>query len=351
MLRKDHAFSVSAGVVSIAISIFLTFGFAARGNAAEKTWELKMHHHAGAYITKNALGGWAKNVEDATKGRVKIKILPFTALGGVTEGYDLVTSGTADVAWTFTGFFPGQFALSDIMTLPFVTCPSSELTSGVLWDLTEKFPQEFGKEYSEVKLLTIHTSDPNIVGTTSKPVRKLEDLKGLNMRVSAGLTDFVKALGANPQMVPTGDTYLAFEKGVLNGFISDWPAVDAFKWYDVINYYTTIGINSNAYWIIMNKKVWNSMPEDVQKQVMSVSGRTGATFIGKVWDEYSKSIVTQVAKMPKKELIQLPGEEVARWRKLAEPMWESYVSKLEAKGSPGKKVLEYALQRVSECSK
>lgn len=351
MLTGKWAFSVLRAAGLIAIAMLLAIGQTTPVNAQGKVWELKMHHHAGAYITKNALGGWAKNVEDATKGRVKIKILPFTALGGVTEGYDLVTSGTADVAWTFTGFFPGQFGLSDIMTLPFVTCPSSELSGGVLWDLTEQFPQEFAKEYAEVKLLTINTSDPNIVGTTNKPVRKLEDLKGLNMRVTAGLTDFVKTLGANPQMVPVGDTYLAFEKGVLNGFISDWPAVDAFKWHDVINHYTTIGINNNVYWIVMNKKVWNSMPEDVQKQVMSVSGRAGATFIGKVWDEYSKSIVTKVEKMPKKEIINLPREEVARWRKLAQPTWEAYVSKLEQKGLPGKKVLDYALKRVSECGK
>jgi TRAP-type C4-dicarboxylate transport system substrate-binding protein len=172
------------------------------------------------------------------------------------------------------------------------------------------------------------------------------------MRAGAGpLTAMVKALGANPQMVPVGDAYLAFEKGVLDGFVSDWPALDAFKWHEVINYYTTVGVNNNCYWIVMNKKVWNSMPAEVQKQIMSVSGKTGSTFIGKVWDTYSDSIVKRVRAMPNKEIISLSNEEMARWRKLAEPIWDSYVSKVEAKGLRGKKAFEYILKRVEECSK
>jgi len=337
--------------------LLLVFVFAApipmaEASGQKKTWQLKMHHHAGAYITKNALGGWAKRVENATNGSVKIKIFPFRALGGVTEGYDLVASGAADVAWTFTGFFPGQFLLTNIITLPFVTCPNATINSGILWDLTEKYPKKFAKEYAEVKLLVLHTSDPNIVGTTKNPVRTSKDLKGLNIRAGAGpLTSMVKALGANPQMVGVGDAYLAFEKGVIDGFISDWAVVDAFKWYEVINYYTTVALNNNCYWIVMNKEVWNSMPPDVQNQIMSVSGKAGATFIGGVWDAYTESTIKRVKAMPKKKILSLSGEEKARWRELAQPIWNSYIKKLEAKGLPGKQALEYLLKRVEECNK
>jgi TRAP-type C4-dicarboxylate transport system substrate-binding protein len=237
--------------------------------------------------------------------------------------------------------------MSDLMTLPFVTCPTTEQASLVLWDFVEKFPNEFAKEYGEVKLFTMHNGDPTMVGTIKKPIKTVEDMQGLNLKANSGpQTDFAKALKANPQMVSVGDAYDAMSKGVIDGFISDWPAVESFKWYEIVKYYLEVYINHNVFWVVINKDKWNSFPADIQSKMMTVGGKAGAQFFGKVWDGIVNNTKTLVKGMAGKEVTTLSKEEATRWKALAKPIYDSYVAKLEAKGLPGKQALEYLLQRI-----
>ena len=127
---------------------------------------------------------WFKKVEKATNNRVEFVFFPGAILGPITEAYNMVKSGGVDCGTIVIGFHPGQFVLSEVIQLPFLGLQNAAVASRVYWGLYEKFP-EFRAEYSGVKLLTPYCDAPTPIGT-NRPIRKMEDVKGLKIRAIAG---------------------------------------------------------------------------------------------------------------------------------------------------------------------
>jgi len=89
----------------------------------------------------HALQPWVKQVEEATKGRVKIEVYPSQTLIKGVDMWKGIRSGIADIGWCVQGYWPEQTPLSDVMSLPFLPISSAEKGSEALWKLYEKFPR------------------------------------------------------------------------------------------------------------------------------------------------------------------------------------------------------------------
>jgi len=164
----------------------------------------------------HALQPWVKQVEEATKGRVKIEVYPSQTLIKGIDMWKGIRSGIADIGWCVQGYWPEQTPLSDVMSLPFLPISSAEKGSEALWKLYEKFPS-VQKEFNEIQPLVLYTSSPNLL-VSKKQVRTLEDFKGLKLRVLGGPpTEMAKALGAVPTLIPMPDVYQSLDKGVVDG--------------------------------------------------------------------------------------------------------------------------------------
>ena len=225
---------------------------------------------------------------------------------------------------------------------------SAEKGSEVLWKLYEKFPA-MQKEFQDVKVLMLWTSNPYFLLTTKKQVRTLEDLKGMKIRVTGGPpTDQIRALGAVPTAIPMPDNYMSLDKGVIDGMGAPWEAVHGFRLYEVAKYYTMVPLSAVYFSMSVNKQKWNSLPKDVQDAIMSVSGLEGSKFWGRNFFDTAEAGVTERVKAGKHQMIKyvVPPEELARWAKVAgEPLWAGWVKKMEAKGHPeAKQVLNAALE-------
>src|SRR5215467_11738178 len=185
----------------------------------------------------HALYPWVKQVEEATKGRLKIDVYPSQTLIKGVDMWKGVRGGIADIGWCVQGYWPEQTPLSDVMSLPFLPIPSAEKGSEALWKLYEKFPA-IQKEYSEIEPLVLYTSSPNLL-VSKRQVKTLDEFKGLKFRVLGGPpTEMAKALGAVPTLIPMPDVYQSLDKGVVDGAAAPWEAVQAFRLYEVAKNYT-----------------------------------------------------------------------------------------------------------------
>jgi TRAP-type C4-dicarboxylate transport system substrate-binding protein len=282
----------------------------------------------------HALAPWVKQVEEATKGRVKLEVFPSQTLIKGIDMWKGVRSGIADMGWCVQGYWPEQTPLSDVMSLPFLPLTTAEKSSEVLWKLYEKFPA-MQKEYGEIQPLLLHTSSSNLI-VSKKPVKTLEDFKGLKARVLGGPpTEMAKALGAVPTLIPMPDVYQSLDKGVVDGAAAPWEAIHAFRLYEVAKSYTEAPFYGAYFSICANKAKWESLPKDVRDQIMSVSGVTGAKFWGKNFFDTAEQGALDRAKAGNYEInrYKVPDAEVERWRKIAgEPLWNEWVKKMEGKG-------------------
>jgi TRAP-type transport system periplasmic protein len=288
-----------------------------------------------AWGPSHALQPWVKQIEEATKGRVKIEVYPSQTLVKGPDMWKQVRAGVVDVGWCFHGYWPEQTPLSDVISLPFLPIKSSEQASEVLWRLYEKYPA-IQKEFSDVQPLLLYTTSPYILLTTKKQVKTLEDLKGMKIRIPGGPpTEMVKALGAVPAPIPMPDMYQALDKGVVDGMGVPWEAVQGFRLYEVAKYYTMVSTVTPYFSLCANKQKFASLPKDVRDQIMSVSGLAGAKFWGRNFFDTAEEDALAKIKAGNHQIVryELPSAEVEKWRKVAgEPLWEDWVKKMEGKG-------------------
>ena len=283
----------------------------------------------------HALYPWVKQVEEATKGRLKIDVYPSQTLIKGVDMWKGVRSGIADIGWCVQGYWPEQTPLSDVMSLPFLPIPSAEKGSEALWKLYEKFPA-IQKEYSDITPLVLYTASPSMLLTNKKQVKTLDDLKGLKVRVLGGPpTEMAKALGTVPTLIPMPDMYQALDKGVVDAGLLPWEAIHGFRLYEVGKYYTEAPFYTAYFSVCANKQKIASLPKEVRDQIMSVSGAVGAKFWGRSFFDTAEQGVIEKVKAGNYDLQRypVPADELARWRKLAgEPVWDEWVNKMEAKG-------------------
>jgi len=336
-------------MLALAVLPFLT---ACAKPAPAALIELKLNESYTAKdpMTTEAYEVWAKKVEEATNGRVKVTVFPGETLSKSKEAYDSALAGVCDIAMVPILYLAERFPLSDSMNLP-VFCPTATAASRVAWELYEKL-SEMKAEYSQAKLLFFYCTTPYQIHTAKKPVYTLNDLKGLQIR-AAGAIDaaMMKALGATPVNITMPEAYLALEKGVLDGLLSPFGPMVAFKTADVTNYHVeNADLKSNIFAVVMNLDKWNGLPPDIRKAIDKVSGVAAAELFGTVFDGTDAPSV-QYMKQKGHTFITLSPEEKARWVEAIMPLRDKWVSDMAAKGLPGDKVLKEILRLVEKHSK
>jgi TRAP-type transport system periplasmic protein len=282
---------------------------------------------------------WCKEIEKRTNGAVKITIFHGGTLTPPTQAYDGVVKGLSDVAMGVFSYHRGRFPLTEFSDLP-IGVKSSVAAAKLFTEYYVKFKP---KEMDDVQVMYLHGNPPSVVHTVKKPVMKLEDLEGLKMRVTPLGTPIAKALGAAPVAMPMNDAYDALSKNVVDGGFFPYEALEGWKLGEVVKNTTEswpVGFTS-AWYVIMNKKKWESIPPDMQKIIEKVNAEW-IERVGKTWDEIDASGKAFSQKQGGK-VVTLSKEEGDRWVKAVQPVLNDYVTMAKSKDLPGDVVLKFAL--------
>ncbi len=333
----------------------LTFLFSLPAGAKKITLRFSDQNSRIGWGPVHALQPWVKMLEDAVKkntgNELKINIYPNQTLAKGKDNWNAIKTGIADMGWCFHGYWPGMTPLADVISLPALPFKTGEKGSEVLWKLYEKFP-EIRKEFDDNHILLLYTTEPYSLITTQKQVRTLEDLKGMKIRMTGGPpTDQMKALGGVPMSIPMPDVYLALKQGVIDGMGTCWEAINTYRLYEVANYYTQTPFPAVYFSIAINKRKWNSLPDDVKKAIMSVSGLEGSKFWGQNYDK-AREGVSELAKESGKKIdyYVLPEAERKRWLEIGgKPIWNEWVKRMEKEGyKNAREILDTTLKLLQE---
>lgn len=322
-------------VLYVVLSLGLLLGWGTSLQAKVITLTMSHQNADTSWSSVNAIVPWAKQVEEATNGQVKINIFPSQTLAKGKDAWSTTKLGVADISWCFHGYWPGLTPLADVISLPALPFKTAEKGSEVFWKLYEKFP-EIQKEFSDNKILCLFTSNPYMLISAEKEVKTMEDIEGMKIRMTGGPpTDMILAMKGVPTLIPMPDTYIALQKGVIDGMGAPWEAVHGFRLYEVVDHYTATPFPAVYFSIAMNKRKWDKLPKDIQDAIMSVSGLEGSKFWGKNhFDTAKQGVMDKLAEQGKSiNLVELSDEERQRWIDVAgKPIWDNWVKDMEKKG-------------------
>jgi len=205
---------------------------------------------------------WAQEVEKRTSGAVKITVFPGGTLTPADKCYDGVVKGISDIGFSVLAYTRGKFPLTEVSDLP-LGIRSGLAASRAINAYYQKFKPA---EFDEVQVMYFHGHGPGILHT-KKPVKTLEDLKGMKIRCTGMAAKVVTALGGVPVAMPMGETYDALSRGVVDGSMAPQESLQGWKWGEVVKYtIENFGSSySTGFFVVMNKDKWKSLPPDVQK--------------------------------------------------------------------------------------
>lgn len=301
------------------------------------------------FMNVQVLQPWIDMISKRTNAKVEIKNYAGGALGKPQDQYDMAVRGVADITWGILAYTPGRFPLVTVMELPFMS-PDAEIGSRMVQRLYEK--GAFGDEFKDVKMLALGMPPNMDLHTSKKLVKTIEDVKGMKIRTpSAMMGGLIKKWGGVPVAMPAPEVYMSLERGVIDAVFLDPLTLMGIKGNEVTKHHTRVGISTTVFFFVMNQKVWDGLPPEIQKVISELSGEyLGAELNGKKADQTVVGVYKKLEEAG--QVVQvLPTAEIAVWEKSAEPAFGEWVEDMEKKGLPGKKVLEEALQVKSDLSK
>jgi TRAP-type C4-dicarboxylate transport system substrate-binding protein len=337
-----------AGLV-IAVIIAIVFVMSGFAPAQDKVIELTYGSTYGADHPFSMVDKkWIEKIEKETKGRVKIK--PYwsgTLFSGKDGGTDELISKVVDVAMINPSYAKSGFAVCRAMYL-FTYGANQETGRRIVRELRAKFP-EIDAEYKGMKVLA-YTSGVDYDLITRKPVRKVADLKGMRIKITADFAPALKELGAEGVNSPMPEAYQMVQKGIMDGLMGSLEGLKSFRLAEVAKFYTYIGLyrthnGSRA----MNMDAYNKLPADIRKVFddnIDWWGLENDKFF-----EGAHKAGFEVGKQQNVEFITLPKEELNKFYAAFVGTATKEAQALDAKGLPGTKIYQEAQALVKKYNK
>jgi TRAP-type C4-dicarboxylate transport system substrate-binding protein len=293
-----------------------------------------------AFAASAILKGWADKINEQSEGRLNVKIFAGGVLGKPPQQYDIVKGGVADIAWTVLGYIGGQFPLSSVIELPFMS-DTAEGGTRALNTLSEE--GYFDKEMSDIHLIGLHTMHSFQFHFKDKKVTEVDQFKGLKMRVPGKVyANIITKLGATPVRVPAPGAYEALQRGVLDGTPFPYAAVGSFRLGDVTKYHAEVNLGNAAFGLLMNKEKYQSLPDDLKKIIDDNSGHVFGDWAAALIDANDAKQRANIAAMEGHEITVVEGAALEKFRSVLKPVTTEWLAEMKEKDLDGDKVFERA---------
>jgi TRAP-type C4-dicarboxylate transport system substrate-binding protein len=309
--------------------------------AQEKTVNLKLSHFLPPtfiLFRPNSGGGlteWMESIEKASKGSIKFTVYPSQQLGKAADHYDMAKNGIADITMTTPGYSPGRFPIISIAEVPMLL-PDARQGSAAFWAWYRKVSDN---EMGDVKVLNAYVMEPMLLHTR-KPVVKPEDLQGMKLRPTHGtLGKFFTALGASTSQVPVTEARDLMEKGIVDGLTLQWGSTVAFGIAKSVSHHLDLKMATGAVTTIMNKRAYEALSPEQKKVIDDHATPYWAQRITTPWSMWDIAGRDEIAAMPGHTIHRVTPEQVAAWKKAAEPIlagWQDDVKKRFPQLDPAK---------------
>lgn len=296
----------------------LTIGTA---SAQEKTLRFAYQNVAETPQGQGAVK-FADLVKQKSGGKMDVRLFPGGTLGGDLQTVSALQGGTIDLTVLNAGLLVGldkQFALLD---LPFLFNTPEEADAIVDGTIGQKL----AKGLEDKGLMGLGYWELGFRHTTNsrRPITKVEDFKGLKLRVlqSPLFIDLFNTLGANAVPMPFPEVYAALEQKVVDGQENPYPTVLGAKLNEVQKYLTNTRHIYNAQSVLISKKTWDGLSAD-QKKIISDSAAEAQAYQRKFSRDSMNAALADLKKSGM-EANDLSAPEMTRLRDAVKPVIEKF---------------------------
>lgn len=305
--------------------------------AQDKPVELKFAHWLPATHPLSRLGfePWAKSVEAASKGSIKVALFPAQQLGKAADHYDMARDGIADMTWVNPGYQAGRFPLVAAGELPFLIARPGPGSAG----LDQWYRKYAASEMKDVRLCMVHVH----VGTfhAKKPITEPGQLKGMKIRSANGtVAQTMSLLGATNVQVSAPEARDALQKGLADAITFPWNSIISFGIDKAVTHHSDMRLYTSNFVWVLNKGWYDKLAASQKKVIDDHCNNDWAGKVGAAWGDEEDAGQAKLAAMPGHTIVPISAAQLDGWKKAVEPIYTAWVRAADGAGVPGKAALD-----------
>ena len=307
------------GFLALAASLPLAAG-CGPGPPSE-TRELSLAHFLPAdhVLTEGMFTPLSEKLEELSDGRLTVRQFPAGALNSSAPAqYSILLGGVADIALVIPAYTADVFPRTDLIAYPGICKTAMECTEALrrAWSVLES-------EY-EAKVLGLWANDAPVLLTRDRPVRTLEDMRGLKIRVSTrSAIPFIEALGASAVMQPGTVVHQSLTTGVIDGVAMSPSGIVTFQLQEPTGYLTTwLPASGLPFVLLMNQGVYDALSAEERDWIDEAADASLSLAGAAAYARYGAEGL-RMAREAGVEFIDLPESEKRRFEEAIAPVREA----------------------------
>ena len=333
MPREEHVTTNRRTFIAGSLAATAATALPLRSALAQQELKLASFVPPTHVIWTDVITPWTREVAKLSNNQLTVRLFPAMQLGGrPPDLYRQVVQGISDITFTLPGYTSGDFPMMALTELP-GTAESAEDGTNKIWKLFDKY---LARDFKDTKVLMLWNSDSASLMSRAKPIRTLEDLKGMRIRTpSAAQSAQLEALGAIPIDMPANQIYNNLDRGVIDASMIPMSAALDFKLIEVTKYFTlNAPLGRSPFLVAMNRARYEKLPADLKKVIDDTTGLKLSLKGAETYDKKNDEAIAAAKKT--REMIALTPQERARWVAAFKPMIQQQVAAGEKAGLPAR---------------
>jgi tripartite ATP-independent transporter DctP family solute receptor len=280
------------------------------------------------YPTVAAVESLGKKLEAATSGRLSVQMFPSAQLGGEKETIEQTQIGAIQVLRVSAGALGPIVDDINVVNMPFLfknMAHAEKMMDGEIGqDLLDKITANAN---ANLVALCWMNAGARSIYNTKKPVKAIDDLKGLKVRVIGNpiFIDMMNALGGNGVAMGYDQVFSALQTGVIDGAENNPPSYVFSNHYTAAKYYSLTEHLITPEVLLFSKKAWSALSADDQALIKKFA-REAQMEERVLWNKYEQTAMEK-AKAAGCEIVQIADK--TPFQNAVKPVWDKYGPKYQ----------------------
>ena len=316
-----------------------SFLFAGLVQAAEPI-VIKFSHVVAVDTPKGlAAEHFKKKAEEMTKGKVKVEVYPNSQLYKDKEEMEALQLGAVQMlAPSLAKFGPLGVKEFEVFDLPYIFNDYVDLRKVTQGPAGQMLLDKL--EPKGIKGLAYWDNGFKSFSANT-PIKSPTDLRGKKLRIQSSkvLEEQMRALKAIPQVMPFSEVYQALQTGVVDGTENPISNFYTQKMHEVQKYLALTDHGYLGYAVIVNKKFWDGLPEEIRTQ-LEAAMKESTEYANKIAKEMNDKDLASVKASGKTEVITPSLQDRVAFRTALIPVHEKMADRI------GKETIEAVYKAV-----
>jgi tripartite ATP-independent transporter DctP family solute receptor len=243
--------------------------------------------HPDGYPTVEGVKVMARLVEQRSNGRLKINVFHSRQLGEEKDTLEQTRFGVIDMNRINFGPLNNLVPETVIPGLPFLFRDEGHMHRVMDGAIGQEILA--GTEKHGLIGLCCYDSGARSMYNRLRPINTPADMKGMKIRVQQSdlWLAMIRALGANPTPLPTGEIYSALQTGVVEGAENNYPTYQSQRHFEVAKFFSVTEHSMSPEILVISKRSYDRLPKDLQ-EILRESARDSVPEMRKLWTATSE---------------------------------------------------------------